>query len=55
VLVGLLWIPAAFGSTMKGDFNGDGYADLAIGAWEEDLGFDEDAGVVIVLYGSDSR
>jgi hypothetical protein len=37
---------------MKGDFDGDGYADLAIGAWEEDLGFREDAGVVIVLYGT---
>ena len=37
---------------MRGDFDGDGYADLAIGAPWEDLGFQEDAGVVTVLYGS---
>jgi hypothetical protein len=52
VLVALFWAPTAFGGNANGDFNGDGYADLAIGVWEEDLGFTEDAGVVIVLYGT---
>ncbi len=35
-----------------GDFNGDGYDDLAIGAPEEDLGTHVNAGSVCVLYGS---
>ena len=52
VLAAALCAAPAFAGTTKGDFNGDGYADLAIGAWEEDLNFREDAGVVIVLYGS---
>jgi disulfide bond formation protein DsbB len=51
-LVAALWIPSAFAGNVKGDFDGDGYADLAIGAPWEDLGFVEDAGMVIVLYGS---
>jgi disulfide bond formation protein DsbB len=51
-LVAALWIPSAFAGNANGDFDGDGYADLAIGAPWEDLGFKEDAGVVIVLYGS---
>src|ERR1043166_9472985 len=33
------------------DFNGDGYADLAIGLPTEDLGTLSDAGAVNVLYG----
>ncbi len=35
-----------------GDFNGDGYEDLAIGVPNEDVGPEESAGAVIVIYGS---
>ena len=35
-----------------GDFNGDGYQDLAAGCFLEDLGTSKDAGAVEVLYGS---
>jgi FG-GAP repeat protein len=42
-----------FGHTLAyGDFNGDGYTDLAIGAYGQDLGVIVDAGEVYVLYGS---
>lgn len=42
-----------FGSaTASGDFDGDGYADLAIGIPGEDLGGYADTGAVQVLYGS---
>src|SRR5438132_2652105 len=34
------------------DFNGDGYADLAIGVPNEDIGTKVDAGLVNVIYGS---
>ena len=34
------------------DFDGDGYADLAVGAQGEDVGSIRDAGIVQVLYGS---
>jgi hypothetical protein len=49
----------AFGEALAtGDFNGDGFCDLAIGVPGEDLRVDgnnvRDAGVVIVLYGSRS-
>jgi hypothetical protein len=37
----------------SGDFNGDGFADLAVGALFDDPGGIEDAGGVNVLYGSD--
>jgi disulfide bond formation protein DsbB len=37
-----------------GDFNGDGHADLAIGAPYEDIGSIGGAGAVNVLYGSDT-
>ncbi len=37
-----------------GDFNDDGYDDLAIGAYHEDLALIQDAGSVNVLYGSSS-
>lgn len=38
-----------------GDFNGDGFADLAIGVPGEDVGAVVDAGAVNVLYGTASR
>src|SRR3954447_19049579 len=42
-----------FGSAISvGDLNGDGLADLAIGAPGEDIGAIADAGVVHVLYGT---
>lgn len=42
-----------FGAALvAGDFNSDGFDDLAIGAPKEDLGETEDAGAVTVLYGS---
>ncbi|MFD6495552.1 FG-GAP and VCBS repeat-containing protein [Streptomyces sp. NPDC059944] len=41
-----------FGSAVAaGDINGDGYADLAVGARGEDLGTQHDAGAVTVLFG----
>jgi hypothetical protein len=44
-----------FGNTLAvGDFDDDGYADLAIGVDTEDVGDDEDAGAVNVIYGSAS-
>jgi hypothetical protein len=42
-----------FGSALAaGDFNGDGFADLAAGASGENVGSVRDAGAVSVLYGS---
>lgn len=42
-----------FGATLEaGDFDRDGFADLAIGIDNEDLGSEIDAGAVIVLFGS---
>jgi hypothetical protein len=44
-----------FGSALAtGDFDGDGYDDLAVGVPREDLGSIHDAGVVNVIYGSAS-
>jgi hypothetical protein len=40
------------GGVAKGDFNGDGFGDLAVGVPNEDLGTLEDAGAVNVIYGS---
>ncbi len=39
---------------MPFDFDGDGYADLAVGAPGENVGGKRDAGAVHVLYGSAS-
>ena len=42
-----------FGAAVAtGNFNGDGYADLAVGVPDEDVGSVVDSGVVQVLYGS---
>ncbi len=42
-----------FGRSLAwGDFNGDGYADLAVGASDEDVKPTFDAGAVHILYGS---
>ncbi|MBN1295299.1 FG-GAP repeat protein, partial [bacterium] len=42
-----------FGLTLEsGDFNGDGFADLAIGIPREDVGSAGDAGAVHIIYGS---
>lgn len=35
-----------------GDFNGDGYADLAVGVPLEDVDGHDDAGAVNVVYGA---
>ena len=43
---------AVTGAAMPFDFDGDGYADLAVGVWGEDLRGVRDAGAVQVLYGS---
>ena len=44
-----------FGTTLAtGDFDGDGYDDLAIGAPREDIGNEAGAGLVTVLYGGSS-
>jgi hypothetical protein len=44
-----------FGAALAaGDFNGDGFFDLAVGAPQEDVGTVEDAGSVTVLFGSAS-
>jgi hypothetical protein len=49
-LVAAVWSAAA--AAASGDFNGDGFADLAVGAPYEDVGTVADAGAVNVLYGN---
>jgi len=44
-----MWAEASFG---YGDYNGDGFDDLAIGVSTEDIGKVEGAGAVNVIYGS---
>jgi hypothetical protein len=49
---GVRTVAARFGTRLSpGDFNGDGYADLAIGMQDEGS-LPDDAGAVVVLYGS---
>ncbi|MEV6292404.1 FG-GAP-like repeat-containing protein [Streptomyces sp. NPDC051917] len=45
---------AAAPSRLSGDFNGDGYLDLALSAASHDVGSAQQAGAVVVLYGSSS-
>jgi hypothetical protein len=47
-------IPEAVADAPKTDFNGDGYADLAIGVPGEDINGKADAGSVNIIYGSGS-
>jgi hypothetical protein len=47
-------VAATAGSRVGADFNGDGFADLAIGVPGEDVGAIADAGAVNVIYGSPS-
>jgi len=42
-------------SIVSGDFDGDGFSDLAIGVAHESLGSADDCGAVSVLYGSANR
>jgi hypothetical protein len=53
ILTGGLEAGDEFGNALAtGDFNNDGFSDLAIGAYREDIGTVVDAGVVAVIYGS---
>ncbi|HEY6569669.1 MAG TPA: hypothetical protein VIZ22_05235 [Candidatus Limnocylindrales bacterium] len=45
-------VAAAPAAAMPSDFDGDGYADLAIGVQGEDIGSEFDAGAINVLYGT---
>jgi FG-GAP repeat len=47
-------VSAQSSSEIYGDFNGDGFDDLAIGVPQEDVGSIQDAGAVNVIYGSSS-
>jgi hypothetical protein len=47
-------VSASSSSKEHGDFNGDGFDDLAVGVPEEDVGSIENAGGVEVIYGSSS-
>jgi plastocyanin len=40
------------GALHSADFNGDGYDDLAVGAWHETLGDEQFAGAVHIMFGS---
>jgi len=41
-------------AAVKGDFNGDGFADLAVGVSWEDVDSAQEAGAINVIYGSAS-
>jgi hypothetical protein len=46
------WSAAASAGSVFGDFNGDGFADLAVGVPLEDVGTVANAGAVNVIYGA---
>ncbi|MGH7801800.1 MAG: integrin alpha [Thermodesulfobacteriota bacterium] len=53
ILVMLAGLPSiALGQSVRADFNGDGFNDLAIGAADEDVGSISGAGAVSVIYGA---
>jgi hypothetical protein len=61
ILAGTLWgvtkalgqsAPATDAGSLRADFNQDGFADLAVGVPDEDVGGIPNAGAVNVLYGS---
>jgi hypothetical protein len=52
VLAAMISATTAFAQGTRGDFNGDGIADLAIGAPRENVGTVSRAGAVHVLYGT---
>jgi len=54
LLTALPATPASAATGLSGDFNGDGYRDIAVGAMCTDVGTVSCAGVVVVLYGSSS-
>lgn len=52
-IVGSTEVGDQFGTSLSsGDFNGDGYFDLAVGVPREDVGNKRDAGAVNIVYGS---
>ncbi|MFG3656683.1 FG-GAP-like repeat-containing protein [Streptomyces sp. NPDC047706] len=54
LLTALPGTAAAAPSGLASDFNGDGYRDVAFGAWNADVGSASGAGAVVVMYGSSS-
>src|SRR5687767_7348065 len=52
VMCCMVAVRQAHGETRQGDFNGDGYADLAVSVVGERVGGFDFAGAVHVLYGS---
>ena len=47
-----LAVPAVAAAAVRGDFDGDGHADLAVGAPQDSVQGRDQAGAVNVLYGS---
>jgi hypothetical protein len=45
------WAPQASAAPVRGDFNGDGRSDLAVGTFNEDISGVENAGAVNLIYG----
>jgi hypothetical protein len=54
LLTALPATPASAATALAGDFNGDGYRDVAVGAMGSSVGSAQAAGAVVVLYGSSS-
>jgi hypothetical protein len=54
ILSCLISMPALAGVSTSGDFNGDGFADLAVGVPNESVGAIAGAGAVNVIYGTAS-